>query len=101
MTSKYAQITMTEVNNRIYNQAKREADKWFVEQCHNVYAAYYLYVKPSTESQWGELILSTELPSTDFVLASPDRISPANTIESVIYRIKEIAQRQPIVPYGN
>jgi len=101
MNSQYSKITLDMVNNEIYNQAKREANKWFIEQCNNVYAAYYLYVRKSTESQWGELKLSTELPNCDFVLASPDRFTPNNTVESVIYKITSIAQRLPIVPYGD
>jgi hypothetical protein len=101
MNSQYSKITLDMVNNEIYNQAKIEANKWFIEQCKNVYAAYYLYVKQSTESQWGELRLSTELPSSDFVLASPDRFTSNNTVESAIYKIKSIAQRLPIVPYGD
>jgi hypothetical protein len=72
--------------------SRKAAESWFKQQCANPYASLYLYYRD------GELVVSEDLPSSDYELATGGRLKPGATIDQQCARINAIAQCLPILP---
>jgi hypothetical protein len=100
LTNQTSKITIDNIRNEIYRQAKREAENWFYKQTHiGLSNENYLYYKPSTENEYGELRIEANAPD-GFTLATAKRITINNSVDTVIQFIRDNTSSLPIVPFG-
>jgi hypothetical protein len=68
----------------IYNMLVPAVDCWFVDQCRNPNASFYLYYKEAAEGEntWCPII-SENAPNESWQLVTPERISGMQTKEQV------------------
>ena len=81
----------------IYSWITPAANDWYKRQCRNVYQAFYLYYKSSTETEHGALVIDTEPLNDDWLLASPVRVGPGMSINQVKSFDYEVCQQLPIL----
>jgi hypothetical protein len=84
-------------DNYIADTATRISSEWFRAQCADLYSAYYLYNKPSTDTEWGQLTIAADAPD-GFELADPMRISVGWSVLQTQRFITEKARRLPMYP---
>lgn len=93
------EITLQECRDRIGDMARQESKQWFINICKDPYIEYYLYYTYSTEHEFGNLKLSNT-QDTGYLLADPQRFDGWMTQEQARKRIIDIANKLPILPYG-
>ena len=64
-----------ELRNRVFD----ELNRWFVKACSVPFSECYLWYRATTEDYPGELIIATERPSEEFMIAA--RIYNGMTVE--------------------
>ena len=84
--------------NDILATLDAELNKWFVAQCHNVYAHFYLWYRQTTEAAPGAIKISEEKPGVDYELATGQMISRGCTVEQNRNGLVDIVFRLPILP---
>ena len=82
----------------LHKLAKRCTQDWLKKQTRNIFAALYLYYRPSSGTVPGDVVVAEDPPSPDFVLADPQRLSPAWTTEQINRHIYTVIRRLPILP---
>ena len=82
--------------NDIHTVIDLELKQWFVKQCRDNYADYYLYYLPTTAEHNGGLLISENKPAnTEYQLA--ERVRKDLTVDQNRYRLTEVARRLPIL----
>ncbi len=64
----------------IYTRLHSELGQWFIKQCRNPSAAYYLYYMESTPEHDGGLLIAENQPSGLYKLAMDERINGYTTV---------------------
>ncbi|MBV6343485.1 hypothetical protein HWQ67_18080 [Candidatus Magnetobacterium casensis] len=86
-------MTVQQADKWLHDQVRRQAELWFVGQCRNPYARYYLYYKT------GEILISdAEHTPEGYTLADPQRISQAWTVDQACTWAHSVLRRTPCLP---
>lgn len=85
-------MNLQEIEKWLHEKTRAAAEKWFIEQCQNSFASFYLYYKA------GDITISQDTPGEEWHLATPQRISRAMSMEQVKYSILETLSRCPCLP---
>ena len=85
-----------------YELSSKASQEWYIRQCRNVWDQLYLYHKPATETENGQLRICGESDTKKatkegFGLSSPQRLSPSWTPEQARSFIRETVNRLPIL----
>ena len=70
---------------------------WFIEQCNDPAAPFFLYHIPSSGPEGGVLTIAQEKPDDRWELSSPARISPAWERSRAVRFIEMIGKNLPIL----
>ena len=74
------------------------AHDWFINQCRNIYGAYYLYGRHARDHESIAVpIIAEDAPNSDWFLISCERISPAWSERQCLARISEWSRTAPIL----
>lgn len=84
----------------VKSQIVEACNAWFVAQCQNPFERMYLYFLRSTETENGKIVISATRPGEGWQLGWNERISPAKTVEQVVYQITELCKGLPLLKYG-
>ena len=68
-------------------------DAWYIAQCRNPYAHYYVYVKPAPAAA---LAIAEDAPE-GYELASQQRVSPAWTKEAALSILLSQSGQWPVI----
>lgn len=82
---------------RLRRLVKEAIDSWYHRQSQDPFTAFYLYYTEAIENKWGTIAILESASSPWWVLAWPERISPAWTVEYAFAKVLEICQRLPII----
>ncbi len=76
------------------NTLKAELDQWFIRQCRDEYADFYLYYLPATAEHDGGLSICKDRPANpELRLAMAERINKGATIDQNFNRIRNSVLR--------
>jgi hypothetical protein len=83
--------------NDVSIRLRAELDQWFIGQCNNNYAEYYLYYLETTPEHDGGILICADQPANkDYKLVN-GRIGPGNTKEQHFNRLYHICRTLPIL----
>jgi len=60
---------------------KKRLEQWFVDQSKNPFTRFYLYYKPSSTDEAGDIQINPNKPGSDFNLGMTVAISSGSTID--------------------
>ena len=86
-------MSAEDCNIWLWEQARKAAKEWNIQQCLNVYADLYLYFRR------GCLTVAETCPE-GFTLGHSKRIGPSGTAEQVMHWIHNEARHLPCLPEG-
>ena len=72
-------------------------DEWFVHQCRNPHARFFLQFVPASSHAYGKIEIA-EVAAEGFLAASPTRIVPGWTKERAWSVVWAIVQKLPLYP---
>lgn len=79
---------------------RNELEQWFVKQCKNNYADFYLYFTPTTNEHNGKIMICEDKPSPEYSLAMPEKIKKGCTIDQNFNWISHgILTKLPVLSY--
>ena len=82
----------------VLNRLRTELDQWFMKQCRNIHADYYLYYQATTpERNGGFLFLEDKPENTDYLLGWNQPANKGATVEQNMHTFSDILRRLPIM----
>jgi hypothetical protein len=84
--------------NEMKERLKSELEQWYIKQCRDPYADFYLYHVPSSpERNGGFLICKENPPNRDYVLSSPQRIDKSLTPAQNYSKFYDVLRQLPVL----
>jgi len=71
----------------IKDRLQAELEQWFLKQCKNNYADFYLYYLPAAPEHDGGLLIAENIKNPEYLLAMPEKINKSITVEQNFNRI--------------
>ena len=81
----------------VLNRLRAELDQWFIKQCRNIHADYYLYYQATTPERDGGFIFTTEKPGDGYLLGWNQPANKGATVDQNMHAFSDVLRRLPIM----
>ena len=82
----------------VLNRLRAELDQWFIKQCRNIHADYYLYYQATTpERNGGFLFLEDKPENSNYLLGWNKPVDKGATVEHNMHTFSDVLWRLPIM----
>jgi len=75
-----------------------ELEQWFIKQCRNEYADYYLYYRPTSPITDGGFLICSEKPE-GYLLGWNQPIDKGATVDQNHRKLSDVLRKLPIMNY--